>query len=236
MKFKVEKRGIVTALVLLVLLVAYNVLYFVIPFNRDLSNAAYWITYGLTTFLVVFMGVLVYLGIGAKQLKSRVFGLPILALGYSALVAQVIIDVLVMVVGNFVEFKSWIVVILETLLLVFFFISLIARTAYKDTIDKLDKAEAKETFIKELRINVEVLAGSCSDEKVAKPLAKLLDDLKYADPVSNEAVVEIEDQINDSFANLKEALAASNSDAAIAEINKINSLINERKLRLKAQR
>ena len=236
MKLKIGKRGFVASLVILIGLIAYNVIYFVIPFNRDHSNASFWITYGITTFLMLFMGVVVFLGIGSKTLKSRIFGVPILYLGISVMIAQLIVDALVMGIGNFVDFKYWIVIIIETLLLAFFFISLIARTAYKDTIEKIDASEVKQSFIKELRVNAEVLVGLCKDAEFSKKLNKLYETVKYTDPVSDPSVEEVEDRINDSFSLLRDAVNASNYDEASVKLDEINSLLNERKLRLKSQR
>lgn len=136
LRIKIGKKAIVTTLILAVILAAYNVLYFVIPYNRDLSNAAMWITYGVTTFLIVFSAVTVCIGIYDKELKSRVFGIPILYLGYGVLVAQFVIDIVITAVGSRFEVGAWVAAVVETLLLAFFFISLIARTAYKDTIKK----------------------------------------------------------------------------------------------------
>ena len=42
-RVKIGKKTIVTTLILAIIMAAYNVLYFVIPYNRDLSNAAIWI-------------------------------------------------------------------------------------------------------------------------------------------------------------------------------------------------
>ena len=106
LKLKVGKRGIVTALILLILLAVYNVLFFVIPFDRSHSNGAFWVTYGVTTFLIVFMAVVVFIGFGSKELKSKVFGFPIVYLGYSTLITQLVIDMVVMGVGNFFEIFS----------------------------------------------------------------------------------------------------------------------------------
>lgn len=136
LRIRIGKKAIVTTLILAVILAAYNVLYFVIPYNRDLSNAAMWITYGVTTFLTAFSAVTVCIGIYDKELKSRVFGIPILYLGYGVLVAQFVIDTVITAVGSRFEVGAWVAAVVETLLLAFFFISLIARTAYKDTIKK----------------------------------------------------------------------------------------------------
>ena len=83
-------------------------------------------------FLIAFSAVTVCIGIYDKELKSRVLGVPILYLGYGVLVAQFVINIVITAVGSRFEIGAWVAVVIETLLLAFFFISLIARTAYKD--------------------------------------------------------------------------------------------------------
>ena len=89
-------RFSVTCLVSLIVLVAYNILYFVIPFNRDLSGAVFWISYGVTNFLILFNLLTVYLGFTDKSLRSRVFGIPIVTLGVYFTIIQFVADILIM--------------------------------------------------------------------------------------------------------------------------------------------
>ena len=236
LKIKVRKRAIVTSLILLVILAAYNILYFVIPFNRTLSQTSYWITYGCTTFVVLFMAVLVFIGIGDKNKKSRVFGLPILYLGFMAIIIQLIFDIIVMVIGNWLEFKSWITIVFETLFLSVFFISLIVRTAYKDTIKKIDKLSTKENFIRDLRVDLEVLSSGVENDLLKEPLNKLFEKVKYTDPVSSKNVFDIEDEILNKIITLRAEIQDNQIEKALKTIKAIDSLITERKLKMRGNR
>lgn len=233
LRIRIGKKTIVTTLILAVILAAYNVLYFVIPYNRDLSNAAMWITYGVTTFLIVFSAVTVCIGIYDKELKSRVFGIPILYLGYGVLVAQFVIDTVITSVGSRFEVGAWVAAVVETLLLAFFFISLIARTAYKDTIKKIDEKEYKESFIRELRPELKLLVDSVNDGKVKTALNKLYETVLCTDPVSSKFVIEIEDEISEKIKVLKESVAAGDDVKSLNLIRETDLLVKERKLKLR---
>lgn len=233
LRIRIGKKAIVTTLILAVILVAYNVLYFVIPYNRDLSNAAMWITYGVTTFLIVFSAVTVCIGIYDKELKSRVFGIPILYLGYGVLVAQFVIDTVITAVGSRFEVGAWVAAVVETLLLAFFFISLIARTAYKDTIKKIDEKEYKESFIRELRPELKLLVDSVNDGEVKTALNKLYETVLCTDPVSSKFVIEIEDEISEKIKVLKESVAAGDDVKSLNLIRETDLLVKERKLKLR---
>lgn len=233
LRIRIGKKAIVTTLIIAVILAAYNVLYFVIPYNRDLSNAAMWITYGVTTFLTAFSAVTVCIGIYDKELKSRVFGIPILYLGYGVLVAQFVIDTVITAVGSRFEVGAWVAAVVETLLLAFFFISLIARTAYKDTIKKIDEKEYKESFIRELRPELKLLVDSVNDGKVKTALNKLYETVLCTDPVSSKFVIEIEDEISEKIKVLKESVAAGDNVKSLNLIRETDLLVKERKLKLR---
>lgn len=233
LRIKIGKKAIVTTLILAVILAAYNVLYFVIPYNRDLSNAAIWITYGVTTFLIVFSAATVCIGIYDKELKSRVLGIPILYLGYGVLVAQFVIDIVITAVGSRFEVGAWVAAVVETLLLAFFFISLIARTAYKDTIKKIDEKEYKESFIRELRPELKFLVDSVNDGEVKTALNKLYETVLCTDPVSSKFVIEIEDEISEKIKALKESVAAGDDVKSLNLIRETDLLVKERKLKLR---
>lgn len=233
LRIRIGKKTIVTTLILAVILAAYNVLYFVIPYNRDLSNAAMWITYGVTTFLIVFSAVTVCIGIYDKELKSRVLGIPILYLGYGVLVAQFVIDTVITAVGSRFEVGAWVAAVVETLLLAFFFISLIARTAYKDTTKKIDEKEYKESFIRELRPELKLLVDSVNDGEVKTALNKLYETVLCTDPVSSKFVIEIEDEISEKIKVLKESVAAGDDVKSLNLIRETDLLVKERKLKLR---
>ena len=235
-KIKIGKKGIVTSLILLLVLAAYNVYFFVIPFNKDLSAVSYWITYGITVFLILFMGVVVFIGFHDKKIKSRVFGIPVVYLGFLSICAQFLIDAIVMIVGNWLEFYSWITIVIETLLLTFFFISLIVRTAYKDTVRKIDASASKETFLKELRIQVATIAESIDGDSLKREANELLELITYSDPVSSPCVSKIEDSILLELEKTKNAIASEDVDFIKSSIAKIKSLMMERNIRLKAER
>ena len=227
-------RSSVTCLVSLIVLVAYNILYFVIPFNRDLSGAAFWISYGVTNFLILFNLLTVYLGFKDKSLRSRVFGIPIVTLGVYFTIIQFVADILIMSIGNFVKIPYWVVVVFEVLLLAAAFISLIARKAYKDTIITID-TKAEEDFIKDLRIQLDTLVHvSISDAQLKNNLRKLYETVKYTTPVSKKCVYEIEEDISSKVAALKKAVQEENVIKANGLIDDITNLIRERKARLSA--
>ena len=230
MTIKFTKRSLVAAIVLAIVAIIYSVIFFVVPFP-EISNAAFYITYGCTLFSLVLSLVIFVIAFGGeKPLSTRILSVPIIYVAYSLVIAQVLFDITVMWIGSFVEFKPWIAVIIETILIGISLIALILRVSYRNMIVKNDTKDiSKESFIKELRIEIDSIVNENKDELIIKDLHKLQDLIKYTTPVSNNSVVQIENDIIDLVNELRNSRETDNSRILI---ERISNLIKERKIRL----
>ena len=91
-----------------------------------------------------------------------------------------------------------------------------------------DAKEVKESYIKELRIELDVVAKTNTIPELNKDLERLAEKAKYADPVSTQSVVAIEDEISDRVIDLKSALRDGNAENAQKLIKNIIDLLEER--------
>lgn len=230
MTIKFTKRSLVAAVVLAIVAIIYSVIFFVVPFPKT-SNTAFYITYGCTLFSLALSLVIFVIAFGGeKPLSTRILSVPIIYVAYSLVIAQVLFDVTVMWIGSFVEFKPWIAVVVETIFIGISLIALILRVSYRNMIVKSDEKEvSKESFIKELRIEIDAIVNENKDELIAKDLHKLQDLIKYTTPVSNNSVVQIENDIIDLVNELRNS---KETDKSRTLIEQITNLIKERKIRL----
>ena len=70
-----------------------------------------------------------------------------------------------------------------------------------------------------------------SDGKVseaARPLEKLAEDLRFSDPVSSEALTEIEDQLAECLAQLQEAVSAQKTEQILSVCQEAERILAER--------
>ena len=230
-----KKAGITLAIIGLVAVV-YNVIFFVVPWNNGMSVAATWITYGCTWLALIFGGVVTAVAFNKKELKSRIFGIPVHCVGYTVLLLQLLIDGVVMGVGHWFEIAFWIPTIVEVLLFALATITVIVRAANRDFIDSIDKKEVKEAYIKQLRIEVDSLVEANTIDAIKADLVKLAETVRYTDPVSHKDVEDTEDQITVAFEELEKAVAEGDVAKAQSAIAKMNRLLNERKAILKNAR
>ena len=86
---------------------------------------------------------------------------------------------------------------------------------FDKSIEKIDvqqKADTDEMVA--LRSKANALVGLCSDEQIRKLVEKLAEDFRYSDPVSNEAVMQLEAELKVLLNDLQEALVDGNAEAA----------------------
>ena len=236
MTINISKKAGITLAIIAILAVVYNVIFFVVPWNNGMSIAATWITYGCTWLALIFGGVVTAVAFNKKELKSRIFGIPVHCVGYTVLLIQLLIDGVVMGVGHWYEIAFWIPTIVEVLLFALATIMVIVRAANRDFIDSIDKKGAKEAYIKQLRIEVDSLVEANTVDAINSDLVKLAETVRYTDPVSHKDVEDTEDQITVAFEELEKAVAEGDVAKSQSAIAKMNRLLNERKAILKNAR
>lgn len=229
-----RQKIFVTGGILLIIAVIFNILFFTVPLNRHLSGGSFWLVYGFTMFGIVFTGIISLLSFKHKKLESRIFGITVFKVGFLSLIIQIVIDIIVLIVGNFVAVYFWIPLIAEVLLYGLCGISLIVRKTYNKTIADIQEKEKKKTsLIAEMRIQMQLMESNTKDKPYYKDIVRLNEMFKYADPVSEDSVVELEDEIMQNVKELKSNISLGDSNKVAQLIKTINLLMEERTLRIK---
>ncbi|MCH5170199.1 MAG: hypothetical protein J1F24_02815 [Oscillospiraceae bacterium] len=192
--------------------ILFNTLAFVIPAEKTLT---FWIAYIFTVIaFAVQIGVWKLAFSKAETPKSKFLGLPIIHIGVVYLIAQLIAFAVFMANS---ALQAWIAVVISVLLLGVSAICLITTEAGRDEINRVEeKVQQKVFYIKALQADVEILAEQETDKDTKTALAKLIEAIRFSDPMSNEILTEVETQIKDKVAELK---TAENKSAIITELN-----------------
>ena len=91
------------------------------------------------------------------------------------------------------------------------------------------KIQAKTSFIKSLKADVDILLSKETDSEVRDALRKLSDEIRFSDPMSNNALDNIEAEISDKLISV--SAAGENKKNVISEIS---GLIKQRNIKCKA--
>lgn len=225
-----QQKSVISVYIIVLLL--YNVLFFIIPFPKSAST---WTTYAFTipAFLISF-GITAYAFKAGKTLRSRLYGYPIFHIGMLYLLCQAIFSIIISFIGCFFTLPIWLPVVFSILLLGLTLIGVIATDNTRDII------ETQETAVREsiknisyFKLDMESIADTCEDTALKKKLNALSEKLKYSDPVSEEHLESIENQI---VAEIRALADLVNTDLAAAEekINYVTQLLETRNRRCKA--
>lgn len=195
-----------------ILLILISVIIFVIPTKK---TASFWIAYIFTVIAFVVQSA-IWKNVFGKEdtLKSKILGLPVFHIGIMYLVIQIIILV-VFTAGP--SLPNWNAVVVCTITLGIFAVCTIAGEAGRNEIERVEaKVQKKVFFIKELQVDVELLAETETDTCTKATLQQLAEKIRFSDPMSNDALAGIEKAITEKVVELK---TASDKMTIIQELN-----------------
>ena len=117
----------------------------------------------------------------------------------------------------------WVAIIVSVIILGIFGVCLIGTDIAKKEIERVEEKVGKKVFlIKDLQIDIEMLAKDEADADTKEALNKLAQKIRFSDPMSVDEIAELEVQITEKVGELKTAEDKS------ANITALDSLITER--------
>ena len=220
-----NKNAIRWWVVLGVVLVVYNVLAFALPFPK---TAVFAVSY-LFTMIAILAQIYVirtafYRGEGVK---SKFYGFPIAKLGVIYLAVQLIAGLVFMALGLIVP--VWLSLALYVVLLGVAAAGFVAADAARDEVVRQEvKLEKDVSRMREFQAKGRALVTLNQIPEAARPLEKLAEDLRFSDPVSSEALTEIEDQLAECLAQLQEAVSAQKTEQILSVCREAERILAER--------
>ena len=217
-----KNKGMAYA-VLAIAFVLFNVIVFAVSTAK---TATFWTAYVFTA--VAFasqIGIWKFAFKSADSLKSIFLGIPLVSVGITYLIVQIIAFVVFMVLPLT---ASWIAIVVCALILGISAICLIGTETGREEINRVEeKVEKKVFYIQSLQTDVEILASFEADANTKAALTKLAEKIRFSDPMSNEILADLEAEIT---AKVKELKTAENKSAIITVLD---SLITERNKKAK---
>lgn len=211
-------------LIFAIVLIVFAVVAFAVPFEK---TTVFWASFVFGLLAICFQIPLWNKALSGETLKSKFLGFPVLYVGISYLIIQLIVSIIMMAVPGI---PLWIAIIVDVIILAFAcgFVtsSGVARTAIEETEEKI---QAKTTFIKGLKADVDILLSKEADTEVKEALKKLSDEIRFSDPMSNSVLEGIEAEISDKLMSVSSA-----GENKLFVISEISGLIKQRNIKCKA--
>ena len=210
---------------LAVILIVYNVIVFAAPFERAAIFFLSWF------FSLVAIGAQIYVirtafyqGEGAK---SKFYGWPIARIGTVYLVVQIALGLLFMALGSIV--KLWIPLILYVILLGVSAVGFVAADAMRDEVERQDvKLKKDVACIRTLQSKTASLVQHAQEDRTRKALEKFSEDLRFSDPVSGEALADIEADLTACVDELQQVVVDDDHEAILTLVQEAEAVLMER--------
>lgn len=212
-----KNKGMAYA-VLAIAFVLLNVIAFEVPTAK---TETFWVAYVFTAVAFALqIGIWNFAFKGTDTLKSKFLGISLISVGITYLIVQIIAFAVFMALPLT---ASWIAIVVCALILGISVICLIGTETGRDEINRVEeKVEKKVFYIKSLQVDVEMLASAEQDADTKMALTKLAEKIRFSDPMSDEALVDLEAKIT---AKVEELKTAENKAEIITVID---SLLTER--------
>ena len=218
---KNTSRGIIT---LVILLAVFSVISFVIPFPK---NLVFWIAYGCGIFAILFQLYIFKSSFGKEDARSRFYGFPIARLGIYYLAVQLVVSIIEIALSKFLP--TWVVVIINVLILAIASIGCITTETMREEIEKKDtKLKKNVSNLRELQSISAMLVGQYGDEEMTKMLQKLVDEFRYSDPLTSEKTEDLEADMHRRIGDLQQAITDGDIEGAKSLCNKLLECLKER--------
>lgn len=216
-----KKDFVRSALCLGVLLMLYIFLAFLIPFAK---TAVFWISFVFTLIAFGVTAFSLYTAFLKKpDARSRFYGFPIARIGVIYGGGQLAVGLLFMALGKWIP--AWLAVVVYAALLGAAIIGLVSADAVVETIHTQDRKLKKDVaFMCSLQSKANQMAAQCHLPEVQQ----FCENVRYSDPVSSEALAEIEGALSAVADDLQAAIVEGNNGRTCQLAQKADNLLCER--------
>jgi hypothetical protein len=172
----------------------------------------------------------IFLAFKKAYVEAVFFGLPLASLSVYYLVAELCVSAIFMiyqVVGTTIP------LVIQAIMLAGFAVVAIIAIMARDTAQAIsDTVERKVAQHKAFSVDVDVLLAGCTDAALKPKLRKLSEIIKYSDPMSNDAVADVEQRILQKVAELGAYCESNEAEEAGKTCSAIELLYVERNKKL----
>ena len=224
---KKEKATISIGLIYVILLGVFNLLVFTIFKTR---TSVFWLSYTFMTIAFIVQIVSMFLSFKTADVEAAFFGIPLASFSIYYLCASLVVGAAFMIFQNA---GFTLAMVIQVLILAAFLIVAIISLLARDTVQAIgDNVKQNVTNLKSVLVDVEILASSCTDPELKQALNKLVDTVKYSDPMSTAAIELVEQRIMRKISELRVSMDNNQIPDALRVCKDLEMLYVERNKKL----
>ena len=207
------------ALIWAIFLVAFNVIVFlvrpIIPGYEIRYDLRFWIAWLFV--MVAFVGNLLCASkaFQAENLEKLFYKVPLITVSYRGLIGMLVLGGALMLIPNC---PAWVAAIVCVAIAAFTAVAVVKADWAGETVSAThEKVKAQTQFIKLLTVDAETLLGRAKTPDAKIATKKVYEALRYSDPMSSEALGEIEAELAEKCKALEAAVTSGTDPEPAAE-------------------
>ena len=208
-------------------LAVFNILAFLVPAfeNFPKDTVVFWIGYALTTLVYIanLVSTIKFMhGNGHKYAEKRFYRIPLVRKHLLFLAVMTVIGYVSVIIPN------WVCAILCLVVIIVYLLSILKTSIAISEVERVgENVKQKTQFIKMLTVDAQALDSRASSE--AKALThKVYEAIRYADPMSDNALSSVEDKLKTAFENFAKAIDINDIVEAESLAHTVLALVSER--------
>lgn len=212
--------------------IVFFVMNFLIFLIFDEKNGVFWTSYAFMCIAFIVQIVSMFLAVRGLDVEAIFFGIPLATLSLFYFFAAIFTATVFMIFQNA---PMKLAVVLQVLILAIYAVVAIIALMSRDVAqDVSDNVRVGVTAIKTMQVDVEMMMSQAKDATLKNSLRKLSETIRYSDPMSNDAVINIEDQIMQALAELRVLCENNMTMDALNTCKSVEMLFMQRNRLLKA--
>lgn len=212
--------------------IVFFVMNFLIFLIFDEKNGVFWTSYAFMCIAFIVQIVSMFFAVRGLDVEAIFFGIPLATLSLFYFFAAVFTATVFMIFQNA---PMKLAVVLQVLILAIYAVVAIIALMSRDVAqDVSDNVRVGVTAIKTMQVDVEMMMSQAKDATLKNSLRKLSETIRYSDPMSNDAVINIEDQIMQALAELRVLCENNMTMDALNTCKSVETLFMQRNRLLKA--
>lgn len=205
-----------------ILFLVFQAIAFIAPgwSNIEKYTSSFWIGYAFIT--ISFVGQLICTLNALKEdnLTKLFYKIPLIRISYIGLIVSFVFGDACMLIS---PLPYWIGAIVAVIVLAVNALSVVKASAAADFVAEIDEKVRKQTFfIRNLIVEAETLMAKANESESKALCKKVYEALRYSDPMSSDALDEIEGKIGAQFAVFSDTLSSDTAEDLILLIGERN--------------
>jgi hypothetical protein len=212
-----------------ILVIVFNLVVFVTPSEiagYSKFRGAFWAGYLFVMVGMLLQFVCTWKSLEVNSSEKMFYKLPMLKLGYSTMIAMFVFGVAAMVIPNV---PYWLGYIACLIILVFQIMAILKASAASSLIQNTEaKVKNNTSAWSMLIINAQGILDRAKSEEIKSQVKKVYEKLRFSDPVSNDDLYSIEEQIGVLLDKLNDAVVADDIEKSKGISTELIQRIQER--------